>query len=196
MIGVSIIHIFPEVTETLKIAPFIFMGGFLLIYLLENAFMVHACVEHDCHFHQTSILSWVAILVHTIFDGVAISAAFSTNNTLGWTVLAGVVIHQVPVSISLVSLLTHSNFSRKVQNILMMLFVIAAPIGFVGSNLLFSHIPEAIVAGILAFSGGSLLYLGASDILPNVHKKTANHQLVAALFLLTLILVAGAKFFE
>jgi len=35
----------------------------------------------------------------------------------------------------------------------MMLFVIAAPIGFVGSNLLFSHIPIAIVAGILAFSG-------------------------------------------
>lgn len=78
----------------------------------------------------------------------------------------------------------------------MFLFVIAAPIGFIGSNLLFSHIPETVVAGILAFSGWSLLYLGASDILPTVHKKTTNHQLVAALFLVTLVIVAGAKFLE
>ena len=196
MIGVSLIHIFPEVSEMSPASPFIFVGGFLLIYLLENAFMVHACVEHDCHFHQTSWLSWIAILIHTIFDGIAISAGFSSNNLLGWSILCGVVIHQIPVSVSLVSLLAHSNFSKAKQDLLLTLFVLAAPIGFVGGRFLFPQIPETIVAWILAFSGGSLLYLGASDILPNVHKKTQNHQLVAGLFLMTLLLVAGAKFFE
>lgn len=69
MIGVSLIHIFPEVSEKLpNLAAMIFLTGFVLIYLIENAFMVHTCAEHECHFHHVSILSWIAIFIHTLFD--------------------------------------------------------------------------------------------------------------------------------
>jgi zinc transporter ZupT len=107
-----------------------------------------------------------------------------------------VVIHQIPVSLSLASLLRQSLFTPRGQSIFLVLFALAAPIGFILSNVIFSSLSASVITGVLAFSGGTLLYLGASDLLPNVHKKTDNHSLIASIFVFTLIIVGIGKFFE
>jgi zinc transporter ZupT len=78
----------------------------------------------------------------------------------------------------------------------LVLFALAAPVWFVFSKVVFIGLRESVVAGILAFSGGTLLYLWASDLLPNVHKKTNNHIFIASIFVLTLVIIGFWKIFE
>jgi zinc transporter ZupT len=108
----------------------------MLIYLIEELLTPHRHDHtHGNHTHEDPhehldhviIVSWIAIVLHTIFDGVGIRAGMSISENLGISVLTGVAIHQIPVSLSLVALLKQSHFSTKIQMILSLIFALAAP---------------------------------------------------------------------
>lgn len=137
MFSVALVHILPEALETHKSALYAFVGGFLLIYLLEELLTPHHHdhTHHDHthedpheHIQHVIIVSWIAIFVHTILDGVGIRAGFAMNDSLGMSILSGVAIHQIPVSLSIASLLQESLFTKKYQILLILLFALSAPI--------------------------------------------------------------------
>lgn len=91
MFSVALVHILPEALETHKSALYAFVGGFLLIYLLEELLTPHHHdhTHHDHthedpheHMEHIIIVSWIAIFIHTILDGVGISAGFAMNENL------------------------------------------------------------------------------------------------------------------
>ncbi|MDP2103341.1 MAG: ZIP family metal transporter [Candidatus Gracilibacteria bacterium] len=195
MIAVALVHIFPESIEVNSYAPFAFIGGFLTIYLLENFLIIHTCMEDHCHYHHVSWMSWVTLFIHTIFDGIGIAAAFLLSPELGYTVLAGVAIHQIPVSFSLALLFRESDFSPRVQTLFMGAFALAIPLGFFMSSTLLGDIGNThLTALLMAVSGGSLLYIAASDLLPVIHKKNNNRGIVVILFLIGAIGVSLGRF--
>lgn len=197
MVGVALIHVFPEAVETDHRAALAFLGGFFFIYLVENFLSVHACVEDHCHYHHASLTSWISITAHTLFDGIAIGASFAASDELGLLVLLGVAIHQVPVSLALWSILTKAVGSVRGRLSAFALFAAAAPIGALVGKTFFATVPDsAILAFALAFSGGSLLYVGASDLLPTVHRNAKNRALVVTLFTLGITLVSVSAVFE
>ncbi len=124
MLAVSIVHIFPEALEQTEYAVYAFMAGFLMIYLIEEILTPHA---HDHghgddtyedpheHYDHVAIVSWIAIFIHTLFDGLGIRAGFGISNEIGYTVLAGVAIHQIPVSLSLAAIFRESKFQKHIQ---------------------------------------------------------------------------------
>lgn len=197
MIAVALVHIFPEGIGVSNYAPFAFIGGFLTIYLLENFLIIHTCMEDHCHYHHVSWMSWVALFIHTVFDGIGIAAAFLLSDDLGYAVLTGVAIHQIPVSFSLALLFRESDFSSRIQTLFMGVFALAIPIGFSMSSFLLGTIGDTTLTALLmAVSGGSLLYIGASDLLPVIHKKNNNRGTVVFLFLIGTIGVSLARFLE
>ncbi|MDD2486889.1 MAG: ZIP family metal transporter [Candidatus Gracilibacteria bacterium] len=197
MIAISIVHILPESIETNPNNVFYFIIGFIIIYFVENFLMIHSCVEHDCHYHHVSIVSWIALFIHTLFDGIGIGAGYLNSSYLGFVILSGVAIHQIPVSISISGLLRHSKFTKKIQTILMVIFAISAPVGFGLSYFFLSGMnSEKMISIFLAISGGSLLYIGASDLLPTVHNNSKNRGLIILFFLIGIIGVSLVKLFE
>lgn len=196
MISVAILHIFPEAIETSFYAPFAFAAGFLAIYLFENFLPVHPCVEGECHYHHISILSIISLSFHTIFDGLAVSVAYLTNPALGAVVLAGIAIHQIPVSASLYALLEHTEFSARLKRVLFSVFALSAPLGALLPFIGLGELSEASTALVLAFAGGTLLYVGASDLLPGVHNRTKNRPFVISLFTIGFLLSAVTLFLE
>ena len=124
MLSVSLVHILTESLESHEDAIYMFMGGFLLIYIIEELFTPHHHDHHHGdhthedpheHYDHVAFISFVAIFLHTIFDGVGIRASYSLSDTLGYTVLASVAIHQIPVSLSLAAIFRESKFTRKTQ---------------------------------------------------------------------------------
>ncbi len=197
IISLSLVHILPESISQNENIIFFFIGGFLLIYIIENFLMVHSCLEHECHYHHIWIISWIALFVHTLFDWIWIWAGFLVSSNLWILILTWVCIHQIPVSISISSLLASWHFSKKIQTLLMIIFAIAAPIWLLITLFFLNDLNNyTVINSLLALSWWSLLYIWASDLLPMVHKKNENKFFIILFFLIWIIGTSLVKFLE
>ena len=105
-------------------------------------------------------------------------------------------IHQIPVSLSLAAIFQESRFQRKTQVGALMLFALAAPIGFYLSDIFLSNTSAIFTALATAFAGGSLLYVSASDLLPVVHSQSRYKYLTIACFVLGVVGMSAVKLLE
>ncbi len=207
MFSVSLVHILPETLEVSQYSIYAFIIGFLIIYLLEEILTPHS---HDHSHHEHShedphehynhvvIVAWIAIFIHTLFDGLSIRAGFAMDNTLGFSILSGVALHQIPVSLSVASMMRDSLFHKKTQVILIILFWFAASIGFVISGPIIGHLSPTLVALSSALAGGSLLYVSNVELLPMIHAQSSKKMkyITVLLFVLGVIGMSLVAFFE
>ncbi len=161
MLSVSLVHILPEALDQTKYAIYAFIAGFLIIYLIEEILTPHSHDrDHEDHCHEDphehydhiALVSFVAIFIHTIFDGLGIRAGFGISETLGYTIFASVAIHQIPVSVSLAAIFQESKFQKHIQMVFLALFALAAPIGYILSDFIITHINESLAGLATAFA--------------------------------------------
>lgn len=205
MLSVSLVHIFPEALEQTEYAVYAFIFWFLIIYLIEEILTPHAQdhghwdhIHEDPHEHydHVAVVSFIAIFIHTLFDGLGIRASFWISDEVGYIVLAGVAIHQVPVSLSLAAIFRESKFQKKTQILYLAFFAIAAPIGFIISDLILTNIASTFTGIATAFAWGSLLYVATADLLPVIHAQTKQKYATVALFIIGCLAMSGVKLFE
>ncbi len=91
MLAISLVHIFPEAIEKTSYAAYAFIVGFLVIYLIEEMLTPHAHdhghgdhIHEDPHEHHDhiAIVSFIAIFIHTLFDGLGIRAGFNISSQI------------------------------------------------------------------------------------------------------------------
>jgi zinc transporter ZupT len=171
MTSISLTHILPEAAENIHSAGAIFFLGFCAIFLLDYFQCTHPHVghedqhDHTGHTHKRSLLGFSGLFIHTFFDGVAIITAFSISNWAGFLVTVGVVLHQIPVSLALVGISRKTHFSSHKNLALFGIFALSLLLG----GLLVEILPLGnLEPYILAFAGGTLLYVGAADLLPEL----------------------------
>ena len=205
MLAVSLVHIFPEALEQTQYAVYAFMVGFLLIYLIEEILTPHIHDHgHGDHTHEdphehydhVALVSFIAIFVHTLFDGFGIRAGFAISTEVWYTILIGIAIHQIPVSLSLAALFRESRFQIHTQIIFVILVALAAPISFVLSDIFFTGISWVWTGLIAAMAGGSLLYVATADLLPVIHGQKKYKYATVTLFFLGAIGMSMVKYFE
>lgn len=179
LLGVVAFDIFPELIELLdktKVEPVFAMGalvlGFLLFHILEKLLVIHHSQEEEYghHKHPTvGVLSALALSAHSFLDGVGIGLGFQISSVVGLLVSLAVISHDFSDGLNTVSLmLAHKNSTQKAQK--MLLLDAIAPVLGALSTLLFT-IPEKTLVLYLGFFAGFLLYIGASDILPEAHAQ-------------------------
>ncbi len=205
MLSVALVHIFPEALEQTENAVYAFIAGFLIIYLIEEILTPH---HHDHghwdhthedpheHYDHVALVSFIAIFIHTLFDGLGIRAGFGISKEVGYTILVGIAIHQIPVSLSLAAIFRESKFTKKMQIIYLSIFALAAPIGYIISDLILSNISIWFTGLATAFAWGSLLYVATADLLPVIHSQTKNKYATVALFMIGAIGMSGIKLLE
>lgn len=162
--------------------------GFLGFHIAEKLLLLHH--EHEtqygAHRHpQVGVLSALALGGHSLLDGVGIGLAFQVNAGVGVAVAVALVAHKFADGLNTVSLmLVHKNTVRRA----MYMVVLNALLPIVGalSTLLF-QLPEHYLPYYLGFFAGFLLYIGASDILPQAHDETSDRMTIG----LTIIGVIG-----
>lgn len=206
MLAVSLAHILPEALEQTGLATYAFIAGFIVIYMLEEFLTPHAHDHsHGDHSHEdphehydhVAVVSFVAIFLHTVFDGLGIRAGFSISQTVGYSILAGVAIHQIPVSLSLAAIFRESKFKIGAQVAFLLLFAFAAPLGYGISDLLISSDSRPVLVGMVtAFAGGSLLYVSTADLLPVIHSQTKKKLATVAMFLIGVVAISSVKALE
>jgi zinc transporter ZupT len=205
MLSVSLVHIFPESIEQTEYAAYAFILGFLVIYLIEEILTPHAHDHaHEDHAHEdphehydhVAMVSYIAIFIHTLFDWLGIRAGFGVSSEVGYAVLIGVALHQIPVSLSLAAIFRESKFRKNIQIVLLSFFALAAPIGFIVSDFILQNISEMYTGLAMAFAGWSLLYVASADLLPVIHSQSKNKYRTVLLFIVGAIAVSAIRLYE
>ena len=179
LLGVVSFDILPEIFDLSRDQGIDVMGamialvvGFLLFHSLEKFVLVHHAHEADyaAHYHpQVGLLSAIALVGHSFMDGVAIGLAFQASEAVGLVVGIAVIAHDFCDGLNTVSLmLVHRNTTLRA--FAMLLLDALAPVAGAASTLLV-RVPAPILVLYLGFFAGFLLYIGASDILPEAHSQ-------------------------
>ena len=146
--------------------------GFLLFHSLEKFVLIHHVHEGDYPMHhhpQVGILSAISLAGHSFMDGVGIGLGFQVSQSVGIVVAIAVISHDFCDGLNTVSLmLVNRNTTRR--SIAMLLLDAIAPVLGAASTLLF-QVPPSLLILYLGFFAGFLLYIGASDILPEAHSQ-------------------------
>lgn len=186
LLGVVAFDIFPEMIELItktKIEPIFPMlalvTAFLLFHIFEKTLLLHHQHEETYEHHKhpkVGIASALALSAHSFLDGVGIGLGFQVSPSVGLLIAVAVIAHDFSDGLNTVSLmLVHKNTSRKA--LLMLVVDALAPILGGLSTLLFS-VPDELLVIYLGFFAGFLLYIGASDILPEAHRQKSSYRTI------------------
>ena len=98
----------------------------------------------------------------------------------GFLSTTGMILHEFPEGIITYLLLIRSGVSK--QNSLILIFLAAAlttPMGMLVSYPLVSTINDATLGALLSISGGTLIYIGATHLLPRAKQEHKKFSLIA-----------------
>jgi ZIP family zinc transporter len=164
------------------------VAGFLAFHIAEKLTVIHSAHEDEyaAHKHpQVGVLSALALSGHSFLDGVGIGLGFKAGIAVGIVVAIAVIAHDFSDGLNTVTLML-VNRNTRVQAFRLLLVDAIAPVLGATSTLLFT-IPAHGLPVYLGFFAGFLLYIGASDILPEAHSEKSTTATV-------LLTVLGAAF--
>lgn len=187
LLGVVSFDLLPEIMRQLRtqdLAPTGVMaalaGGFLLFHVLEKLIVIHhsdGCVKAGHKHSQVGVLSALALIAHSVMDGVSIGLGFQVSRSVGVVVAAAVIAHDfVDGANTVVVMLSNDNTPRRAATYLM--FDALAPTLGLAATLFFHPMPSTLTL-YLGFLAGFILYIGASHILPEAHSQRSSISILA-----------------
>jgi zinc transporter ZupT len=195
LLGLFAFHLLPEIFELVEQqgqaatgAMVALVGGFLLFHVIEKSILIHHTNEHEYETHKhphVGVASALALIGHSFMDGVAIGLGFQAGEAIGITVAIAVIAHDFSDGLNTVNLML-INKNKDKRAILFLVFDALAPILGALSTLLF-QLPNDMLIVYLGFFAGFLLYIGASEILPEAHSKHSSYKTI-------LLTILGAVF--
>jgi zinc transporter ZupT len=196
LLGVVAFDLLPEIHSNVNkynlefTSPMVaLVSGFLFFHILEKTILLHHAHEHeyDQHTHpHVGVASALALCGHSFLDGIGIGLGFQVSTSAGIAVAIAVIAHDFSDGLNTVVLmLRHKNPRSKAFKLLILDAV--APILGAASTLLFT-LPDSLLTLYLGFFAGFLLYIGASDILPQAHSKGSSRAVVGMTILGTVFI--------
>lgn len=170
LISIAIAHILPE-ADIKENYPYVLLG-IGVFYLIQGYIRTNSCGDVSCELHEsTGMIAWTGISFHALVDGLALGVSFKVSDTLGFLVMIAILIHKAPIGFSLSAILVSRGYTvGRVRNLLL-IFSAFTPVGALASYFFLNRANESLLNTALAFSGGTLLHIYASELLPDVHSK-------------------------
>jgi len=195
LLGVVAFDLLPEImslvqsTKIDSIIPMVaLVVGFLTFHVIEKLTLIHAAheeAEYEHRLPQIGLVSALALSAHSFFDGIGIGLAFQVNTTVGFAVAAAVIAHDFSDGLNTVTLML-INRNTTAKTVALLLLDATTPLLGAASTLFF-HLSDQNLLIYLGFFVGFLLYIGASDILPEAHSHHSSR-------LTMLLTISGTAF--
>jgi len=203
MIGGAFLHMIPEGIEAFGGADTVFflwvLAGFVLFFLLEQMIHWHHCrnATADCK-KPLGYLILIGDGLHNFLGGLAVGGTFLIDIHLGIITLLVAAAHEVPQELGDFGVLIHSGWKRREA----LLFNLMSGLTFLVGGLAAYGASQAIdVKFLIPLAAGNFIYIGASDLIPEVNKhhdmfENIKHFLafIVGLALMVGIRVANGEF--
>jgi len=202
LLGVVAFDLLPEIFKLLQEqhldatrAMIALVCGFLVFHIIEKSILIHHSNEHEYGKHKhphVGVASALALSGHSFLDGVGIGLGFQASTTVGIAVAIAVIAHDFTDGLNTVNLmLINKNRSRRAFAFL--LLDASTPILGVLVTLLFT-VSDAGLTLYLGFFAGFLLYIGASQILPEAHSKHSSYSTIGLTILGVIFIFLVTRF--
>ena len=180
LISVSFMHIIPESFEMNKSAPIFLLVGFLALYLLNRFINMFRCGEKNCKRFVHGIIPALGIGFHSFIDGIIYAVTFNVSIFTGVLAAVGMVLHEFPEGIITFLLMIKGGFKKNKASLYAFLAAaITTPVGALVSWPIISKLTLPVLGILLSLSAGSLIYVGATHLLPEVQKEDKKFSLLA-----------------
>lgn len=184
VLGLVAFDLLPEIFSTVasqRLNPawpmVLFAGGFLLFHMVERIILVHEHAESDYgpHTHpKLGMARAVALAGHSFFDGLSIGVAFQVSSAVGTAVALAVIGHRFADGFDTANfMLMHKNKVSHIKKFMSVVILMPIAGGLVSLTYAFSEAALAIYLGLFA---GILMYIAASNILPQAHGHDAGYK--------------------
>lgn len=185
VIGVVAFDLLPEIFTSLghgvsaREAMIALVCGFLLFHIIEKSILIHHSQEHEyeAHHHpQVGLASALALSGHSFLDGLGIGLGFQAGNTVGIAVAIAVIAHDFADGLNTVTLMLINHNNRRKAFTMLLVDALAPVAGAIVGTMV--HISDGGLTLYLSFFTGFLLYIGASEILPEAHSKHSSYATI------------------
>ncbi|MDB5183578.1 MAG: permease [Candidatus Saccharibacteria bacterium] len=202
VLGLVGFDLLPEIFDGVKsqnldpVWPMVlFVAGFLVFHIVEKIILVHEGAENEYgpHRHPSlGIARAVALTGHSFLDGLSIGVGFQVNPTVGVAVALAVIGHRFADGFDTATfMLLNKNKVSQIRNF--MSIVVVAPIigGLTSLVVTFSDLALTLYLGFFA---GLLMYIAASNILPQAHTKGSSYKMVGLTLIGVLFMFIVTRF--
>ena len=153
--------------------------GFMFIHILEKVAVLHHHHEEEYAEHKHPLVGMASALglaFHSFLDGVGIGLGFQVDYRVGILIALAILAHGFSDGLNTASLMMINKNTMK-RTIGFLLMDAIAPILGVLATLIFV-IPESFLVLYLGFFAGFILYISASDLLPEAHSQHSSYKLI------------------
>ena len=172
LMATALVEMTPEsLRQSPHWGPVLIMAGYCIVHLLEHTINSHFHYGEETHHgelvtRRTGNSVLIGLSVHALFDGVAIGSGFVVSNWLGWLIFLAIFLHKMPEGFTMASVMLASGRSRSIA----FNSAVALAAATIGGVLLIELAPGLLPYG-LPISAGVALYVGASDLVPEVNQE-------------------------
>lgn len=188
LMATALVEMTPEsLHQSPQLGPVLIMAGYCVVHLLEHTINAHFHFGEETHNEEfvsrrTSTSVMAGLGVHALFDGVAIGSGFVLSSRLGWLIFLAILLHKVPEGFTMASVMLASGRSRSSAFSSAVTLAVATMLGVALIELAPAWMPYG-----LPISAGVALYVGASDLVPEVNQQPGIRM--------AMVFFAGVAFF-
>lgn len=202
VLGLVTFDLLPEIFDIVRtqnldpVWPMIAMtAGFLVFHLFEMFVPLHETGEQQYGPHQhprLGVARAIALSGHSFMDGLSIGVAFQVSTSVGIAVALAVIGHRFADGFDTTTfMLFHRNKLSHIKRWLAV--VVVMPVAGGLASLTFS-LSESVLAIYLGFFAGLILYISASNLLPQAHAASSSRKGVALTFLGVIFMFIVTRF--
>lgn len=156
-------------------AAVVMMVGFAALHFFEHAVVGHLHFGEETHAdvmvsRAATMSAFTGLFVHAFFDGFSISSGMQFDYSIGVLIFIGILLHKFPEGLTIGSIMHAAGYSKRVVLLSASGIGLATVLGVIAVFLI-SGINEEMVGMAFAFSAGAALYVGASDLIPEINKS-------------------------
>jgi zinc and cadmium transporter len=195
LFALSVLHLIPEVySSPVKwIGAWVLVGFFLQIILeVFSQGIEHGHIHvHKHHEHAFPLSMMIGLCVHSFLEGMPLVQTFTDSATQS-SLLFGIILHHIPVSLALMSMLLQSGISKNAAVFYLFLFTLMAPLGAFTSQLISDNTLKELSGFfdcIMAVVIGIFLHISTTILFENDKEHHFNYYK-----LIIILLGAGLAF--
>lgn len=171
LIGGALFHMIPAAVAERGNQWWIYawvFAGFCVFFVLEQFMHWHHChrAETDCR-RPLTYLILIGDAPHNFLGGLAVAGTFLIDIRLGITTWLAAAAHEIPQELGDFGVLVHGGWSKGQA---LLFNVISASTFLLGGLISFALARQVDVTFLVPFAAGNFLYIGASDLVPEVNK--------------------------
>ena len=176
LLALAFVELIPESLSVIgSEAALYLLLGYAVLHFFEHTVVGHLHFGEEKHkevmvSRMASYSTFAGLFIHAFFDGFAISAGMQFDFALGLLVFLAVFLHKIPEGLTIATVMLAADHRRKTALMASAAIGTATMLGVI-SVFLLTEIDKGVLGLAFAFSAGATVYVGASDLIPEVNRS-------------------------